>query len=106
MDPPVIICKGRAPEYGIHSFLSELPLPSKTPPPLVCSVMMHLHLLKPQTQYMSGGGAPSSSAAGAQRCGGASGKGHEGVILVYSVPTKQVGFGAGEMKGRLLYNLS
>ena len=65
--------------------------------------MMHLHLLKPQTQYMSGGGAPSSSAAGAaQRYGGASGKGHEGVILVYSVPTKQVGSGAGGLRIFLL----
>ena len=55
------------------------------------SVMMHLHLLKPQTEYIGGGGTSlSSGGAAVQRYGGASGKGHAEVILVYSVPTKQV----------------
>ena len=55
--------------------------------------MMHLHLLKPQTQFIGTGNPAASTASGAQRHGGACGKGHAETILIYSVPTKQVGAG-------------
>ena len=53
--------------------------------------MMHLHLLKPPEQFIGSGAVQTGSAATPTDYGGAAGKGHPETIVVYSVPTKQVG---------------